>query len=129
MLLGLIVPKSREYHKLEEICAHFIIFKSFRTLFGGSVGPNRKQMPDNSVQYHYDGIQVRKVPLPLRVPLQAQQQSQNSQPQTNQPQTIIKMAISNGQTVKVGFSQKKVLILNGLTNLTSKTAPNVLSES
>ena len=86
-------------------------------------------MPDNSVQYHYDGIQVRKVPLPLRVPLQAQQQSQNSQPQTNQPQTIIKMAISNGQTVKVGFSQKKVLILNGLTNLTSKTAPNVLSES
>ena len=44
----------------------------FRTLFGGSVGPNRKQMPDGSVQYHYDGIQVRKVPLPLRVPLQAQ---------------------------------------------------------
>ena len=45
---------------------------NFRTLFGGSVGPNRKQMPDGSVQYHYDGIQVRKVPLPLRVPLQAQ---------------------------------------------------------
>ena len=36
------------------------------------MGPNRKQMPDGSVQYHYDGIQVRKVPLPLRVPLQAQ---------------------------------------------------------
>ena len=44
----------------------------FRTLFGGSVGPNQNKMPDGSVQYHYDGIQVRKVPLPLRVPLQAQ---------------------------------------------------------
>ena len=43
----------------------------FRTLFGESVGPNQNQMPDGSVQYHYDGIQVRKVPLPLRVPHQA----------------------------------------------------------
>merc|ERR1712051_290980 len=50
-----------------------------RTLFGGSVGPNRKQMPDGSVQYHYDGIQVRKVPLPFRVPLQAQQPQQQNQ--------------------------------------------------
>ena len=50
------------------------------------MGPNRKQMPDGSVQYHYDGIQVRKVPLPLRVPLQAQSQSQQQQPQ----QQIIK---------------------------------------
>merc|ERR1712008_62628 len=68
-----------------------------RTLFGGSVGPNRKQMPDGSVQYHYDGIQVRKVPLPLRVPLQAQQPQQQNQ--TNQPQTIIKtiLPVNNGQ--------------------------------
>jgi len=68
-----------------------------RTLFGGSVGPNRKQMPDGSVQYHYDGIQVRKVPLPLRVPLQAQQPQQQNQNQ-NQPQTIIKtiLPVNNG---------------------------------
>ena len=48
-------------------------------------------MPDGGVQYHYDGIQVRKVPLPLRVPPSAQ--SQSPQPQilktlpNKQPQT------------------------------------------
>merc|ERR1719266_2348351 len=53
-----------------------------RTLFGGSVGPNRKQMPNGNVQAFYDGIQVRKVPLPLRVPQHLQQQQQNvAQPQ------------------------------------------------
>merc|ERR1712223_189357 len=62
-----------------------------RTLFGGSVGPNRKSMPDGGVQYHYDGIQVRKVPLPLRVPPSAQSQSPQPQilktlPNAKQPQ-------------------------------------------
>ena len=85
------------------------------------MGPNRKQMPDGSVQYHYDGIQVRKVPLPLRVPLQAQvcqktvyfevliviflfnytsfQQPQQQNQNQNQPQTIIKtiLPVNNGQ--------------------------------
>merc|ERR1712008_260293 len=78
-----------------------------RTLFGGSVGPNRKQMPDGSVQYHYDGIQVRKVPLPLRVPLQAQQPQQQNQ--TNQPQTIIKtiLPVNNGQKTRLRICQPK----------------------
>lgn len=43
------------------------------------MGPNRKQMPNGTVQAFYDGIQVRKVPLPLRVPqnqLPPQQQQQ-----------------------------------------------------
>ena len=81
------------------------VYILFRTLFGGSVGPNRKAMPDGSNQYHYDGIQVRKVPLPLRVPPSAQSQSpqpqilktlpnQKQQPQNNmtnnniQPQQV-----------------------------------------
>ena len=40
-------------------------------------------MPDGSVQYHYDGIQVRKVPLPLRVPIHHQAQSQQQQQQNS----------------------------------------------
>lgn len=56
-----------------------------RTLFGGSVGPNRKQMPDGAIQYHYDGIQVRKVPLPFRVPPQLQQTQPQSQPAAVKP--------------------------------------------
>ena len=48
-------------------------------------------MPDGGVQYHYDGIQVRKVPLPLRVPPSAQSQSPQPQilktlPNAKQPQ-------------------------------------------
>ena len=39
---------------------------TFRTLFGGSVGPNRKTFPDGSTQNHYEGIKVRQNPLPLR---------------------------------------------------------------
>ena len=52
------------------------------------MGPNRKQMPNGNVQAFYDGIQVRKVPLPLRVPQHLHQQQQQQQQQQNvaQPQ-------------------------------------------
>merc|ERR1719464_1183243 len=104
----------------------------FRTLFGGSVGPNRKQMPDGSVQYHYDGIQVRKVPLPLRVPLQAQQPQQQNQNQ-NQPQTIIKtiLPVNNGQKqplpnnnqVQLQPGQRVVPVPATTTTLVTSTTP------
>jgi len=42
------------------------VFSYFRTLFGGSVGPNRKTMPDGTVQSHYEGVKVRQNQLPLR---------------------------------------------------------------
>ena len=45
------------------------------------MGPNRKQMPNGNVQAFYDGIQVRKVPLPLRVPQHLHQQQNVAQPQ------------------------------------------------
>lgn len=43
-----------------------IFTATFRTLFGGSVGPNRKTFPDGSTQNHYEGVKVRQNPLPLR---------------------------------------------------------------
>ena len=53
-------------------------------------------MPDGSLQYHYDGIQVRKVPLPLRVPIHHQAQSQ-AQPQPNS--TPVRTAAQASTTV------------------------------
>ena len=42
-----------------------------RTLFGGSTGPNKKQIGDK-MENHYTGIQVRQQPLPLKLtPAQA----------------------------------------------------------
>ena len=42
-----------------------------RTLFGGSTGPNKKQVADK-LENHYTGIQVRAQPLPLKLtPAQA----------------------------------------------------------
>merc|ERR1719225_1399071 len=42
-----------------------------RTLFGGSTGPNKKQVGDK-LENHYTGIQVRESPLPLKLtPAQA----------------------------------------------------------
>jgi hypothetical protein len=45
-----------------------------RNLFGGSVGPIRKQLPSGQFQNVYDGVKVRAQPLPLRVPTSPQQQ-------------------------------------------------------
>ena len=50
------------------------------------MGPNRKQMPNGNVQAFYDGIQVRKVPLPLRVPQHLHQQQQQQQGVSQQQQ-------------------------------------------
>ena len=47
-----------------------------RTLFGGSVGPNRRTMSDGTVQNHYEGVKVRVTPLPLRFIGQANSDTQ-----------------------------------------------------
>ena len=59
---------------------HFSCFIKFRTLFGGSVGPIRKQLPNGQFQNVYEGVKLRAQPLPLRVPTSPQQTA--SQPQT-----------------------------------------------
>lgn len=42
-----------------------------RTIFGGSVGPNKKQMENGKVEQFFDGVAVRATPLPLRIPASA----------------------------------------------------------
>ena len=57
-----------------------------RTLFGGSTGPNKKQVGDR-MENHYTGIQVREQPLPLKLtPAQAQAAQEASRQQSQQPQ-------------------------------------------
>merc|ERR1719187_2579479 len=56
-----------------------------RTLFGGSTGPNKKQMGDK-VENHYTGIQVRAQPLPLKLtPAQAAAAQEASRAQGGAP--------------------------------------------
>ena len=72
-------------------------------------------MPDGSIQYQYEGIQVRKVPLPLRLPPSAQIQSQPAPP--TQPQIIKPMPNSlnaNNARVQLPLSN----------NLTAGSTPN-----
>lgn len=83
------------------------------------MGPNRKQMPDGSVQYHYDGIQVRKVPLPFRVPPQQIQPTQS-------PQMIKTMPNSNQrpqpQLPSVPVTTSAVTTNNNVTTPPTSTA-------
>ncbi|XP_040569596.1 SWI/SNF nucleosome remodeling complex component [Lepeophtheirus salmonis] len=39
-----------------------------RTLFGGDVGPNSKLLPNGKTERHFEGVKVRAVPQPLRLP-------------------------------------------------------------
>ena len=56
----------------------FIVLSSkfSRNLFGGSVGPIRKQLPNGQFQNVYEGVKLRAQPLPLRVPTSPQTVSQ-----------------------------------------------------
>ena len=55
-----------------------------RTLFGGSTGPNKKQVGEK-VENHYTGIQVREHPLPLKLtPAQAAAAQEASRQQQQQ---------------------------------------------
>ena len=107
-----------------------------RTLFGGSVGPHRKTMPDGAVHYHYDGIQVRKVPLPLRVPIHHQAQSQQQQPQQSSPvnRTASSPVVnnSNSTTSPTPQSQNNAAAPPGspiLTNLLHRKADTTTTPS
>ncbi|QQP48810.1 Uncharacterized protein FKW44_009240 [Caligus rogercresseyi] len=51
-----------------------------RTLFGGDVGPKSRVMPNGKTERHFEGVKVRAVPQPLRLP--AQQES-NPHPNIN----------------------------------------------
>ena len=68
-----------------------------RTLFGGSTGPNRKQIGDKS-ESHFTDIQVRAQPLPLKLtPAQAQaaqEASRQQQQLVQQPQQQIQQTLA-----------------------------------
>jgi hypothetical protein len=59
-------------------------------LFGGSVGPIRKQLPSGQFQNVYEGVKVRAQPLPLRVPTSPQQTAAQQHTQVIQQQQVIK---------------------------------------
>ena len=95
-------------------------------------------MPDGSVQYHYDGIQVRKVPLPLRVPIHHQAQSQQQQ-QQNSPVNRTPTAVVNNSNSQASpsptppvSSQSQINAGPGspiLTNLLHRKADTTTSPS
>ena len=93
-----------------------------RTLFGGSTGPNKKQVGDK-IENHYTGIQVREHPLPLKLtPAQAaaaqeasRQQQQQQQPvqngvtqviQQQQPQQPQQTGVIQQQVIQTSSGQK-----------------------
>ena len=97
-------------------------------------------MPDgNAVQYHYDGIQVRKVPLPLRVPIYHQAQSQQQQQQQqNTPVNRTPAAVVNNSNSQAPSptppvsSQSQINASPGspiLTNLLHRKADTTTSPS
>ena len=85
-----------------------------RTLFGGSTGPNKKQVGDKS-ENHYTGIQVREHPLPLKLtPAQAaaaQEASRQQQQAAQQQQQPIQVQqpVQNGVTAVVQQQQPGVV--------------------
>jgi hypothetical protein len=68
---------------LPSFVIYYNIHHFFRNLFGGSVGPIRKQLTSGQFQNVYEGVKVRAQPLPLRVPTSPQQQAIQQQTQVN----------------------------------------------
>jgi len=88
-----------------------------RTLFGGSTGPNKKQVGDK-MENHYTGIQVRAQPLPLKLtPAQAAAAQEASRQQSAQQvvqQTPNPVVTQNGGVMQqVGVVQQKVVNQQG----------------
>ena len=80
-----------------------------RTLFGGSTGPNKKQIGDK-VENHYTGIQVRESPLPLKLtPAQAAAAQEASKQQTPATTTTAQAPVQNGVSQAVIQQQPAVV--------------------
>merc|ERR1719187_2449188 len=80
-----------------------------RTLFGGSTGPNKKQMGDK-MENHYTGIQVRESPLPLKLtPAQAAAAQEASKQQTPTTTTTTTAPVQNGVSQAVIQQQPAVV--------------------
>ena len=66
-----------------------------RTLFGGSTGPNKKQVGDK-IENHYTGIQVRESPLPLKLTPAAQEASK----QQTSPSPPVQNGVSQATVIQ-----------------------------
>ena len=90
-----------------------------RTLFGGSTGPNKKQVGDR-VENHYTGIQVREHPLPLKLtPAQAaaaqeasRQQQAAAVPPPAPAQNGVSQAPVQQQVVQTQGGQQRIVSTN-----------------
>jgi len=92
-----------------------------RTLFGGSTGPNKKQVGDK-LENHYTGIQVREHPLPLKLtPAQAaaaqeasrQQQAAAPAPTQNGAAASVQpQPVQVQQVVQTGAGQQRIVSTN-----------------
>ena len=90
-----------------------------RTLFGGSTGPNKKQVGDK-LENHYTGIQVREHPLPLKLtPAQAAAaQEASRQQQAAQPAPVQNGAAASAQPQQ-GVVQQVVQTQGGQQRIVS----------
>ena len=97
----------------------------FRNLFGGSVGPIRKQLPNGQFQNVYDGVKVRAQPLPLRVPTSPQQQANavTVQQQTQVNQVEIPIILAKSSETPTTSPPTSIPSSPILTNLLHKKIP------
>ena len=105
---------------------------SSRNLFGGSVGPIRKQLPSGQFQNVYEGVKVRAQPLPLRVPTSPQQQAIQQQTQVNHVQVPIVIQNSSQSTQSNSTSptpQAESPILTNLLHKNSSSNPPKIDAS
>ena len=83
-----------------------------RNLFGGSVGPIRKQLPNGQFQNVYEGVKLRAQPLPLRVPTSPQQITTQQQTQVIQQHQVMKantVPVPNATPTQVSDENGSVL--------------------
>ena len=99
-----------------------------RTLFGGTTGPNKKNI-DGKVESHYTDIQVRAQPLPLKLtPAQAQaaqEASRQQQLQTPPPPT----QQAPQQQIQQTLAAQKPVPIQSLSNQPLMQKPPIIQQS
>ncbi len=99
-----------------------------RTLFGGTTGPNKKNI-DGKVESHYTDIQVRAQPLPLKLtPAQAQAAQEASRQQQLQTPPLPTQPAPQ-QQIQQTLAAQKPIPLQSLPNQPLMQKPPIVQQS
>ncbi|XP_059079152.1 AT-rich interactive domain-containing protein 2-like [Tigriopus californicus] len=109
-------------HKLgrREVISAQLYAACVRTLFGGTVGPNKRQLANGAFDHFFEGVKVRPQPLALRIPA-----GQNSTVLAKNGTHVMNQGLQPNQAT----SQAQVINQQQIASLPAPAVPVVLNSA